>query len=66
MAMSERWLRRDEDFLRFRPFQPIVAPPLIKDRPTGRWSVLMKLTVLTIVGLLVTSAIYFMQFYTGL
>jgi len=59
--MTERWLRRDEDFLRFQPYRKIVAPPLAEKRRADRWSVFKRLTILIIASLLVTGAVYFTQ-----
>lgn len=58
--MSERWLRRDDDFLKFRPFQAIAAPPLLKNRSAARWSILQVATVLIIFGILLAAVILFM------
>ena len=57
--MTERWLRRDEDFLRFQPYREIVAPPLAKKREADRWSILQVMTVLIIFGILLAGVIFF-------
>jgi hypothetical protein len=61
--MTERWLRRDDDFLKFQPYRAIVGSPLIRNRPARRGGVFLKLTVFIVVGLLLTGTIYFIQFW---
>jgi hypothetical protein len=60
-AMPKRSIRKNDGFLRFKPYRAIVASPLVTQRERTFWSIFKTLLAVVAVMLVVVGAIYLLR-----